>query len=176
MVLVCCECTCILWRNCVAVRNGGHHGGGIREKKWTRFGLSVVRLSRAKLANLRMSTSVSPKMGPTRFCFLKNDAQKSAEEQRPSFRHAMAQVFLKRCTPQHPNQHFGTLLKAREPPEKTRWPAAPSLPSPLRVADSGARRRHMHLSAHSRSGHRPRSEKEEEKEERDGLWAELVEE
>jgi hypothetical protein len=67
MVLVCCECTCILWRNCVAVRNGGHHGGGIREKKWTRFGLSVVRLSRAKLANLRMSTSVSPKMGPTQF-------------------------------------------------------------------------------------------------------------
>jgi len=65
MVLVCCECTCILWRNCVAVRNGGHHGGGVREKKWTRFGLSVVRLSRAKLANLRMSTSGSPKMGPT---------------------------------------------------------------------------------------------------------------
>ena len=37
----------------------------VREKKWTRISLSVVRLSRAKLANLRVLLSGSPKMVPT---------------------------------------------------------------------------------------------------------------
>ena len=49
----------------VAVRSGGHHDELRPGEKWTHIGLSVVRLLRAKLANLRVLLSGSPKMGPT---------------------------------------------------------------------------------------------------------------
>jgi hypothetical protein len=74
MVLVCCECTCILWRNSVAVRNGGHHGGAVFESferengRVIVFPSSVVGSDNAsavseKWRDQKMSQKFAPEVG-----------------------------------------------------------------------------------------------------------------